>query len=76
LDGGGEEGGGQGGLGGGEEVGQAFEDGHLVDEFVDVGNIGGGGQADAREELVAQRGGFRRQRRRRCRGHWSWFGAM
>jgi len=69
LGGGGEEGGGQGELGGGEEVGEAFEDGHLVDEFVDVGNVGGGGQADAREETVAQWGGFGCQRRRRCGGH-------
>lgn len=61
-----EEGGGEGGLGGGEEVGEAFEDGHLVDELVDVGNIGRGGEADAGEE----RGGFREG----CGGlrGWSW----
>lgn len=35
----GEEGGGEGRLGGGEEVGEALEDGHLVDEFVDVGDV-------------------------------------
>lgn len=55
LSGWGEKGSGEGGLCGGEEVSQAFKDGHLVDQFVDVGNVGGGGQADAREE----RGGFR-----------------
>lgn len=36
---GGEEGGGERGFGGGEDVGEAFEDGHLVDEFVDVWNV-------------------------------------
>jgi len=40
-----------------------------VDEFVDVGNVGGGGQADAREEVPAQWGGFRCQSRRCCGGH-------
>lgn len=45
--GGGEEGGGEGGFGGLEEVGEFFEDGHLVDEFVDEGDVGGSGEADA-----------------------------
>lgn len=48
-----EEGGGEGGFRGGEEFGELLEDGHLVDEFVDVGDVGGGGQADAGEEGVA-----------------------
>ena len=48
-----EERGGEGGFGGGEEVGEAFEDCHLVDEFVDVGDVRWGGEADTREEWVA-----------------------
>lgn len=47
-----EEGGGEGGFGGGEEVGETFEDGHLVDQFVDVGDVGGSGETDAGEEWV------------------------
>lgn len=50
---GGEEGGGEGGLGGDAVLRQAFEDGHLVDELVDVGDVGGLGQPDSGEERVA-----------------------
>lgn len=42
-----EEGGGEGVGGGLEEVVEALVDGHLVDEAVDVGDVGGGGEADA-----------------------------
>lgn len=55
---GGEEGGGEVGLGGGEEVGEALEDGHLVDEFVDEGDVERCGEADAGEERVADGGGL------------------
>lgn len=47
-----EESGGEGGFSGGEEVGEAFEDGHLVDEFVHVRDVGGSGEADAGEKRV------------------------
>lgn len=50
---GGEEGGGEGGLGGDALLLEAFEDGHLVDELVDVGDVGGLGQAGSGEERVA-----------------------
>lgn len=40
---GGEEGRGKRGLGGDALIGEAFEDGHLVDELVDVGDVGGVG---------------------------------
>lgn len=39
----------------GEEVGEPLEDGHLVDEFVDMGNVGVGGEADSGEDLVGSR---------------------
>lgn len=39
----GEEGGGVGRLGGGEEMCEAFENGHLMHKLVDVGNVGRGG---------------------------------
>lgn len=48
-----EDGRGERGFGGGEEVGEALEDGHLVDEFVDVGDVGFDGEADSDEERVA-----------------------
>lgn len=48
-----EEGGGERGGGGGEEVGELLEDGHLVDECVDVWDVCNCGQADAGEEWVA-----------------------
>lgn len=34
-----EEGGGEGLLGGGEEMGKALEDRHLVDQFVEMGDV-------------------------------------
>lgn len=55
---GGEERGGEVGLGGGEEVSEALEDGHLVDEFVDEGDVERRGEADAGEDGVADGGGF------------------
>ncbi|PON32068.1 hypothetical protein PanWU01x14_364430 [Parasponia andersonii] len=78
------------GLGGGEEVGEALEDGHLVDQLVDLGDVGGLGQADPGEDRVAHwgrplrhGGGWRRSWSRRrwrcCGGHFGfgmlfWFG--
>lgn len=38
---------------GGEEMSEAFEDGHLVNELVNVRDIGGGGETDSGEERVA-----------------------
>lgn len=71
-----EEGGGERVDGGFEEVGEALEDGHLVDELVDVGGIGGGSEADAGEERVSggggvweSNGGVGRRRRWRCSCH-------
>lgn len=52
--GGGEERGGEGGLRGGELVREVLEDGPLVDELVDVRDVGGSGEADAGEQRVAQ----------------------
>lgn len=57
-------------------MGEALEDGHLVDELVNVGDVRGGGEADAGEECVAGGGGVRendgglgRRRRWRCSCH-------
>lgn len=36
-----------------KEVGEALEDGHLVDELVDVGNVLRGGETYAGEEWLA-----------------------
>lgn len=52
-----EEGGGEGRFGGGEEVGEALEYGHLVDQLVDVGDIENGGEPDSGEHGVSD-GGF------------------
>ncbi|KAA8539294.1 hypothetical protein F0562_025986 [Nyssa sinensis] len=54
-----EEGGREGGFSGREEVGEALEDGHLVDEFVDVWDVGLGGEAYSGEDWVADRAVFR-----------------
>ncbi len=51
-----EECGGKRSFGGGAEVGEAFEDGELVDELVDVWNIRWGGETDACEEWVTRWG--------------------
>ncbi|KAM1803724.1 hypothetical protein ACFX12_029679 [Malus domestica] len=53
---GGEEGGGEGGLGGDGEVSEALKDGHLVDELVDVRDVGGVGYTDSRGEWVTHWG--------------------
>lgn len=44
--------GGERGLFGGELVFHAFVNGHVVDEFVDVGYVGGVAQSYAAEETV------------------------
>lgn len=51
-----EEGGGERRFGGGEEVGEALEDGHLVDQLVDVGDIENGGEPDSGEHGVSNWG--------------------
>lgn len=53
----GEESGGERIGGGLEKVGEALENGHLVDELVDVGDVVDSGEADAGEEGVAVWGG-------------------
>lgn len=45
--------------GGFAHVFKALENCHLVDEFVDVGNVVDGGEADAGEECVSGRSGIR-----------------
>lgn len=75
----GEKCGGERGFGGSEKVGETFEDGHLVDEFVDVWDVSYGGEANPGEEWVAHWVVFRevgvacrswrRRRRRSCGGH-------
>lgn len=62
-----EESGGQGGFGGGEEVGQTLEHRHLVDELVYVWNVVFGGKPDSDENGVSN-WVFRR------RGGWGWGG--
>lgn len=46
----GEEVGREGGVSGLEQVGEVLEHGHLVDEFVDVGDVRFRGQTDTREQ--------------------------
>lgn len=68
-----EECGGERGFGGGEEVGEAFEDGHLMDELVDVRDVQGGGETDAGEERVTHWGGLRQYGGwSRRRSWWRW----
>ncbi|CAK9159717.1 unnamed protein product, partial [Ilex paraguariensis] len=49
-------GGGERGFDGGEEVGEAFEDGHLGDEFVGVGDVGWCRETDSGENWVTDWG--------------------
>lgn len=51
----GEEGGGEGGLGGGALIGETFEYCHLVYHFVDDRDVGFSGEADPGEEWVVSR---------------------
>lgn len=63
---------GEGGFSGAAEVREFFEDGHLVDEFVDMGNVEDGGEADTGiDDVVACRNQvLRDDGRGRRRGRW------